>query len=103
MSKSDKVQLAVIYGLAIILGAISIVYGNNTINAIQVEPPSQVKELETGNTSAPGRTLSTYDVQGGYRQTVQVTAVNDITPQPAAHSLGDPESTDLLQPTSKVQ
>jgi hypothetical protein len=103
MSKSDKVQLTVIYGLAIILGAITLVYGNNTINAIQVEPPSQVKEIETGNTSASSRNLTTYDVQGGYRQTVQVTATNGITPQPAAQGLGDGETTDTLQPTSKVQ
>jgi lipopolysaccharide export system protein LptA len=99
MRKSDKVQLTFIYGLAIILGAVTFVYGNSTINAIQVEKPAQVRELETGNITASGRNMTVYQTQGGNRQTIQVTATNAITPQPATASIqGDQEDGDNLQP-----
>lgn len=97
MSKSDKIQLTVIFSLAVIMGFIAFTYANNTIDAIQVEKPQGLVETSqlSGATSDPaGRIVTVYQEQGGNRQTVQVTATNNIAPQHATVRIqgNDPEN-----------
>lgn len=87
--------LAIIWTAAIISGFGAASYVNNTINALLVKPVDEQSSLSVVPADPAGQALTAYQVQGGNRQTIQVTA----TPQTDKNTIqGNQEDGDNLQP-----
>jgi hypothetical protein len=91
------ILISAVVGLTVGVAA-GLVNINHQIDDLVVKPVS-ASELPVKPIGPNTRIYTTYQTQGGNRETIQVTATNNIVPQHATVSIqGDQEDPDTLQP-----